>query len=113
MISLSLPIKATLTLNTRAHWAKKARIVKEHREALAWAWRAHPKLWRRVPKLPCVVTLTRVGPRAMDLDNAICSLKATRDEVARQIGVDDADPRIVWRYEQERGKGYEVRVEIE
>ena len=113
MISLSLPIKAVSLTNQREHWATRASRARAHREAVAWAWRAHPKLWPRVPKLPCVVTITRVGPRILDSDNLQGAGKHVRDEVARQIGVDDADPRIVWRYEQERGKGYEVRVEIE
>jgi len=60
------------------------------------------------------VTLTPVAPRALDGDNLQSAFKAPRDEVARWLGVDDADPRVVWRVAQERTKRgvYGVRVTL-
>jgi hypothetical protein len=67
----------------------------------------------RVP-LPCTVQLTRVSPgRPLDAhDNLTGALKAVVDELARLIGVDDADPRVTWLTpKQERGE-WGVWVEI-
>src|SRR5579883_1055616 len=69
----------------------------------------------RLPPLPATITLTRIGVRFLDSDNLQGALKAVRDEVAVQIGADDADPRLVWRYEQEIAKErreWGIRVEI-
>lgn len=35
-----------------------------------------------------------------------------RAGVADALGIDDRDPRVTWRYAQEKAKGYAVRVEI-
>ena len=77
----------------------RARRVKAEREAVAWMLRM-----ARRPTLPCVVTLTRATPtaRQLDDDNLRGAMKAVRDQVAEWIGVDDASPRVTWRYEQRR-----------
>jgi hypothetical protein len=55
------------------------------------------------PELPLSVTFVRQGPRALDDDNAIASMKAARDEVARWLGLkNDSDPRVSWKVEQEK-----------
>ena len=67
-------------------------------------------------RLPCVVTLTRIAPRALDCDNNQISMKAVRDGVADRLGVDDRDPRVTWRYGQEKPdqpRTYAVRITIE
>jgi hypothetical protein len=60
-----------------------------------------------------IVTLTRLAPRMLDDDNAIAGMKAVRDAVADCLVVLDNDPRVEWRYAQERAKGYAVRISIE
>jgi hypothetical protein len=56
------------------------------------------------PSLPVVVTLTRVGPGRIDSDGSVASLKSVRDQVARYLGVDDADsPSLRWEYRKQRG----------
>lgn len=65
-----------------------------------------------VPPLPVVVTLVRVGPRVIDDDNLAFAFKALRDGVADALGVPDHDPRVTWRYAQERGP-YAVRIELD
>lgn len=114
-LTFTVPIKATFTLNSREHWSARARKRKAERSltklghlgALATRPRRSPAL-----RPPFVVTLTRIGPRKLDSDNVQGALKAIRDEVAAQLGIDDGDPRITWNYGQEKGE-YAVRVVIE
>jgi hypothetical protein len=105
VIAYDLPLRIESTLNRREHWAKRAQRTKLHRFA-ALAVQPHP--------LPCVVRMIRIAPRKLDDDNNIAGFKALRDGIAKRLGVDDADPRVKWEYDQERGraKEYAVRVEI-
>jgi hypothetical protein len=80
--------------------------VKAEREAIGWM------LPPKRPALPAVITLTRIAPsQGLDDDNLQGSLKGCRDAVAAWLSVDDRDPRIEWRYAQERG-AWAVRVEV-
>lgn len=105
-ITIELPLRIESVANRREHWAARARRTKQHRIA-ALAVRPHP--------LPRVVTITRIAPRRLDDDNLVGGAKALRDGIADRLGVDDADPRVMWRYAQERGrrKEYAVRIRIE
>lgn len=80
---------------------------REHRELGRLAVAANGP----VPALPVVVTLVRVGPRALDDDNLAFAFKAVRDGVADALGVKDHDPRVSWAYAQEKGE-YAVRIEV-
>ncbi len=104
-----IPIRTGRGLNERGHWATKARRVKAEREATQWALVGAQK-----PALPCVVLLTRVGPsNGLDDDQIPGSLKATRDQIAEWIGVDDRHRDIVrYRYDQRRGSEWGVEVEF-
>jgi hypothetical protein len=64
-----------------------------------------------LPKLPAVVTLTRIGKCAVDDDNLAHSFKNHRDSIAAVYGVDDGSPLYRWAYAQEKGD-YAVRIEI-
>lgn len=101
-----LPLRIESVANKREHWSARARRTKAHRLA-ALAVPTHP--------LPCIVTLTRVGPRKLDDDNLASGFKALRDGIADRLGVDDGDSRVTWRYAQVRGKAkeYAARVTIE
>lgn len=106
MIAYDLPLRIESTLNKREHWAQRARRTKLHRFA-AIVVQPHP--------LPCVVRLVRIAPRTLDShDNLRAGCKALVDGIAKRLGVDDADPRVRWEYDQERGKAkeYAVRIEI-
>lgn len=107
-IELTFPLKATTTQNSRMHWAVRAKSVKtEHnRVLLEWA-KARPQI-----EPTTRVTLTRVGPRALDSDNLAGSLKACRDAIAKKLRIDDGSPLITWSYRQETGP-YAVRALIE
>jgi hypothetical protein len=63
---------------------------------------------------PCVVTMTRYGVGVMDEGCGLnASLKPARDGIADALGVKDNDPRIEWRYAQERAPTYACRITIE
>jgi hypothetical protein len=111
-VSLYAPIRIASTLNLREHWSARHRRSAQQRRAIALHLLAVGGYDR--PGLPVRVTLTRIAPRSLDTDNLAGGFKAVRDEVARWLGVDDADPRVEWAYGQERGKAreYAVRVEI-
>lgn len=111
MICFTLPIKTVGGLNAREHWRKRAARVKVERSTAMLAARSalggDPR--------PCIVTLIRLSPGTLDDDNLQGAGKAIRDGIADAIGVDDRDPAIEWRYDQERcprGK-FGVRVTIE
>jgi len=98
--------------NQREHWADKARRAKNQRFA------ARSILCSRRPpdtEHSYLVTLTRVGPRRLDPGNFQGCFKHVQDGVADWLGIDDGDPRIEWRYKQEKGKPreYAVRIIIE
>ena len=104
-----VPIRTYSKLNEREHWRARHRRSKAERRAT----------FLMVPSYavtcPTVVTLTRIAPRALDGDNLQASFKNCRDAVADRMDIDDADPRVTWRYAQEKGapKEYAVRIEIE
>lgn len=103
MSTYRLPIKLESEPNLRGHWTRKHRRSRAHRKAALMIGRH---------SLPCVVTITRVGKRMLDSDNLVASAKFLRDAVADRLGVDDADPRVEWRYEQRTGPP-EAIVEIQ
>lgn len=103
----TLPIRIYSVANQREHWRTRWKRSYNERAVVAAMTNDLPDI-----TLPCVVNLTRCAPRLLDDDNSICGFKATRDEFAKQIGVDDGDPRIVFRYEQRRTKTYAVMVEV-
>jgi hypothetical protein len=102
-----LPIKTVSLTNAREHWRTTHKRSKYQREAVAML------LPKGVP-VPCTVRLTRISPGICDSDNLPTCTKSIRDQIALLSGVDDADPRIVWEYDQRRGKArqYEVHVEV-
>lgn len=97
--------------NAREHWSVRAKRVKVQRQRACWMALG---LKLQHAKLPLSVRLTRVWAppqRALDDDGVVSSLKGVRDGVADAIGVDDRDPRVLWRYRQEPGATSAVRIE--
>jgi hypothetical protein len=94
----------------RWHWSKTRRAVAKCRRDVATVLSQFEK-----PELPLVVTMIRCSPGTCDDDGAVGAMKSVRDEIAKFLGVDDADPRITWRVEQERvprnRAGVVVRIE--
>jgi hypothetical protein len=105
MTTIELPLRLVSVANVREAWQARARRTKLHRNAAV----AVP----RVP-LPVLVTITRLGPRALDDDNLSSSAKALRDGIAARLGVDDGRTDLIrFRYAQEKSKAYGVRVTLE
>lgn len=113
IVTVTLPLRIeSLNKTLRTHWAAKSRI--RVRSDTWFSLRAAYK--KSVPAiLPCVVTLTRIAPRKIDDDNNVGGFKSVRDGVADWLLVADNDPRVEWRYAQERGepKQYACRIDIE
>ncbi len=104
-----VPLRTVSGLNAREHHMARARRVKAERRQVAW----HLHVLAPIkPKVPCVVTLTRIAPsNGLDGDNCQGALKAVRDEVAAWLGVDDKRADLVrYEYDQRRGPwGVEIR----
>lgn len=111
-MTITIPIRTISEANRsrNEHWAVTRERVKAQRAAVSLCWRLVDPGSR--PSLPSVVTMTRIAPRALDDDNLARSFKAVRDQVAAEMGVDDRDPRVTWRYAQRRGRPNEYAVEI-
>lgn len=111
---IELPIKTAAGLNAREHWRVRAQRMKRERYAGAMGFRS---MFRpgEILQLPAIVTLTRLSPGVLDSDNLQGALKAVRDGVADAFGMADNDPRIEWRYAQEKCKrgDFAVRIEVE
>lgn len=91
-----------------AHWART------HRSEAAAAAIARAFVGVALPRAPLRVCLTRRAPGMLDDDNAHGAMKSCRDAVAKRLGIDDGDPRVVWRVTQERTKRgvYGVRITL-
>jgi hypothetical protein len=108
-LSVTIPLRLALGLNAREHWRKRASRVKAEKLAVLMYLR---QAVRTLPPLPAVVTITRIGKRRCDSDNVPGGAKAVRDQIAAVYGVDDGSDLYDWRYGQEIGKEYGVRVDI-
>jgi hypothetical protein len=114
LVETELPIRTWSVNGSRGHWSRFHKRAKEQRTATHAAVRSLILGALIRPRLPVVVTLTRLAPRALDDDNLRGSLKALRDGVADAMGVNDNDPAVTWEYGQDRrSKSYAVRVRIE
>lgn len=98
--------------NVRQMPRTAARRVKTLRAMIGWHLLSQLGLSR--PRLPVVVTLTRVSPRVLDAhDNLRGACKPAVDEVAAYLGLSsDASPWVTWEYRQQRGKGFALVVEV-
>ena len=133
VLVVELPLRTVSEANVRDGWRARAKRMQEHRAVARM--RLHGEGWgdcrlctiltrngdgTGVPRLR--VTLTRIGPKRLDDDNVRGALKGVRDGVADALGIDDADPRVTWRYEQTQSlrrnrlgrlvSKYGVRIEI-
>jgi hypothetical protein len=112
-VTVSIPNLVTVSeLNTREHWAVRAKRAKTQRFTTEVLLRSKlgRYLWtgRKV-----VVTMTRLGRRNLDDDNLAGAMKHVRDGVADWMGVDDGSPLITWRCRQARGDvGVMIQVEL-
>lgn len=101
---LVLPLRIVSEANKREHWRYRQRRSKACRSAAVAVPTGIP--------VPCVIHLTRIAPRRLDDDNLQSGFKALRDGIADRLGVKDNDPRVIWSYDQERGKPHEYAARI-
>lgn len=98
--------------NNRDHWSAKNRRKRKQQSDFLILWR-----WHRIgkPKPPITVTFTRHGHQPLDDDNLRAAFKGIRDQVAKEVGVDDGSDAIEWRYEQvktpKRANFFEMEIE--
>lgn len=108
VVVLDVPVRLASEANARgtlrAKIGRKAAVKAAVRAALALA---------APPPLPVRVTLTRVGGKRLDSDNAARACKAVRDVVAEWLGLDDADSRVRWVVRQRAGWAAGVRIRVE
>lgn len=112
LLVLSIPIRTSRGENAREHWrARWKRWDREH-TATHGHWMAATSVYGRIELKACardpglLITLTRISPSAKGLDahdNLRTSLKGIVDQVAKELAIDDGDPKLEWKYEQRRG----------
>jgi hypothetical protein len=117
MVEIPMALPSVANGNKGGHWAVRARRTKAQRNAVLLAMKTagggiNPLAVEQTHGARLAVTLTRVGPRALDDDNLAYAFKACRDSVAAYFGIDDADPRIEWVYGQQKGPAC-VRIDFE
>lgn len=114
--------------NSSEGWRKKNNRHKNQQWFVRMAFEQHVK----AIYLPCVVTMTRLSTRLLDDDNLVCSFKWIRDEISECIfpekrgfyvtkkgnmkkikGRADSDPRIKWRYAQQKHPIQGIRIQID
>lgn len=129
MIKWELPIKTISEANCSEHWTIKS---KRHRRQQFFVRCLFNKEGATIP-LPCIITLTRISCRLLDdEENLPMAFKWIKDEIgacifpekviiyqksngkmAKNKGHADSDPRIKWKYAQEKGKRLGIRIEIQ
>jgi hypothetical protein len=105
-----LPLRLVSEANAHEHWRKRQGRAKEQRATVAAWFRQHTIA---LPRLPLVVTLTRLAPSTLDSDNCVGAAKHCRDGVADWLGIDDRDARVEWRVGQEKAPHYGVRIVVQ
>jgi len=114
MLTVNIPgLRLVSEANAHEHWRKRQRrALVQHLAVEAYLEPMFPRAAFAMPA-PLVVTITRVGSRLMDSDNAVGSAKHVRDAVAKWLGRDDGPTcGVEWRVVQRKGPyGVEIRIE--
>lgn len=110
----TIPVVTGRGLNDRKNrWVKAERNTVERDATLV----CFPRLAKN--QVPALVKLVRCAPPdvtgrfGLDDDNLAGALKQVRDAVAKQLGVDDRDPRVDFMYGQKPAPRHAVEVIIE
>ena len=98
--------------NTKEHWGKSYARHKLQKNCVKLSLLEH-----QIPKrLPVQVSLVRSSSQLLDDDNLQSAFKYIRDTIADYFiegklpGRADADPRITWKYDQEKGPTKSIRI---
>ena len=116
MIAFLLPWPdRVLHPNSRSHYMRKAKAVKNARATANWIAR-EAGIRPNDPDIPQALKVTAIfcppNNRAHDLDGCLSSLKSALDGVADAIGIDDSKWQIAIRKDA-AVKGGAVRIELE
>jgi hypothetical protein len=104
MVDVVIPVKLDAWTNLRGHWRTL-----EKRKTKEKTVTSTVLSYQRLPPLPIVVTLTRVGPRDLDDDNLPSAFKYVRDTIALVYGTHDGPSApITWHYSQRRARDDET-----
>lgn len=119
-VDITIPLRLVSEANraTTLHWRHRHRRAKEQREIVGMVLGAKLRALglKSQSLIPCIVTMTRIGPRQFDVDNSVSAFKHPQDSIAQILGVDDREnDKVQWRYEQRKGmpKEYALRIVIE
>lgn len=91
-------IKTVSEGNARESWRSRHGRRKKQRAAFAILWRN----MKCTVEAPATITFTRYSCQLLDSDNLASAFKAIRDSLATEIGIDDGDERVTYKYAQER-----------
>lgn len=126
-IKWELPLKTVSESNTSEHWTMKS---KRHKQQQFFIRSLFSHEAQTIP-IPCEIKLTRISPRFLDCEeNLPMAFKWIKDEIGaclfpkkvvtyqkkgggyvRNKGHADSDPRVTWKYAQEKGK-MGIRIEF-
>ena len=102
IIEITFPILTTSEANSREHWAKSAHRHRNQKQITYLELESN-----QIPdNLPVIITLTRLSPRKLDIDNLPPSLKYIKDAVAEYFvpglapGRADDDKGFTWLFAQ-------------
>lgn len=110
-MKFTFPIKTVSEANQREHWTKKNRRKLVQQKEFCVLWRNKTKGLNF--KFPLMVTFTRYSCKFMDSDNLAGGFKGVRDQLARELKIDDGSELIKVKYKQERVKNREHYFEVE
>lgn len=113
-VAIEVGVVLVSEMNAREHWRPKAARKAQQRAVVGAALRGLVT-WRWDGAADLRIDITRIAPKNLDRgDGMIPTAKATKDEIASFLGVDDNDPRLDWRVGWERGapKTWGCRIEI-
>jgi hypothetical protein len=96
--SMKFPIKTVSEANQREHWAVRGKRKTKQQRDFSLLFRQ----WRPAITLPATIRFTRFSIKLMDSDNLAGSFKHVRDQLAKEIGIDDGSPLIRFEYAQEQ-----------
>jgi len=113
-LKITFPIKLISEANNFDHW----RVKKKRKDAIKLIMRS--KLSQLdPPELPCKITITRIAPRPLDIDNLWYTQKTCIDIICDFLipglkpGLADSSSQIELDCKQRKGKAREYAVEVE
>lgn len=129
MITWEIPLKTISEANRSEHWSKSGKRHRQQQFLVRCLFNAE----KRAIPIPCVITMTRISSRFLDgEENLPMSVKWIKDQIgaclfpekvvtyrrkgggiSKNKGHADSDPRVTWKYAQEKGKIQGIRIEIQ